>query len=708
MNIPILGGSARHSAWQRIEEDTGRGFVDPDLQLAVTAAERTFLCGLKQTESAGSRMPSVQYHGLCTDTPARSVLRNMHMIVRQSGATTFHLKDSDDWFLHTSAGQEFQHTLPFCQDELEHLRRTWASLSQWSEWRLHTGDLTDVSLARNVLVCNDGQPALPPLFWALVHQLLHQQGLDNDDTSEEEKAVICLWTAIAVRACLKWQCSLCAVYAHSWQPNLSQEALMHPSIAPRHVDTLVFPAGSTKNDSQSVSTLAEDFLHTLLLSNLPAPVSNTIALLPRSTDDYGRRRLRITTLYSKQACGISLGRTSRDACTVPIALRLCHLCWACLPTQLWGQHAAGTWFQLSSFSEFAPRSTNLDSAHDAMTAHQLPFDAQDIHDLTYTFLLFRSRALYVIAQDQVCIPYNSDTDLIPKLLQGLPERARDILTQWLHDSQQWQPALALDATQFSTVLLYIGLCICAILLWHFECLHQPEQFQLLTHTPRSGATKYRLNEQAWGLGAPCLEVSLTSVDTDEGTPSPALSRYALTPGDKSDTQISADRAANTRTNTSQRAPHEFDASVPNWAAGVSAHDDAKAEREARDADYLDWMNRNLKIGTPSDDGEYAWDEQTLPATPDALPVTYVDLVACSQNGPYSSTFTRPMPVPVTPLAPNRQVAGLLQSAATFAPMNPASRCPHSMVQSRAPRQTTSVRDDVKALHGLSPRSHQCH
>ena len=107
-------------------------------------------------------------------------------------ASTFHLKDSDDWFLHTSAGQEFQHTLPFCQDELEHLRRTWASLSQWSEWRLHTGDLTDVSLARNVLVCNDGQPALPPLFWALIHQLLHQQGLDNGDTSEEEKAVICL------------------------------------------------------------------------------------------------------------------------------------------------------------------------------------------------------------------------------------------------------------------------------------------------------------------------------------------------------------------------------------------------------------------------------------------------------------------------------------------------------------------------------------
>ena len=147
------------------------------------------------------------------------------------------------------------------------------------------------------------------------------------------------------------------------------------------------------------------------------------------------------------------------------------------------------------------------------------------------------------------------------------------------------------------------------MLWHFECLHQPERFQLLTHTPRSGATKYRLNERAWGLGAPCLEVSLTSVDTDEGTPSPALSRYALTPGDKSDAQISADRAANTRTNTSQRAPHEFDASVPNWASGVSAHDDAEAEREARDADYLDWINRNLKIGTPSDDREYAWDEQ---------------------------------------------------------------------------------------------------
>ena len=189
--------------------------MDPDLQLALAAAERTFLRGLKQTGYAGPRMPSVQFHGLCTHTPARSVLRNMHMLVRQSGATTFHLKDSDDWFLHTREGQEFLHTLPFCQHELEHLRRTWASLSQWSEWCLLTGEFTDVSLALNVLVCNDGQPALPPLFWALVHQLLHQRGLDNDDTSEEEKAVICLWTAIAVRACLEWQCSLCAVYAHS-------------------------------------------------------------------------------------------------------------------------------------------------------------------------------------------------------------------------------------------------------------------------------------------------------------------------------------------------------------------------------------------------------------------------------------------------------------------------------------------------------------
>jgi len=184
------------------------------------------------------------------------------MLVRQSGATTFHLKDSDDWFLHTSAGQEFQRTLPFCQDELEHLRHTWASLSQWSEWCLHTGNLSDVSLARNVLECNDGQPALPPLFWALVHQLLHQRGLDNDDTSEEKKAVICLGTAIAVCACLEWQCSLCAVYAHSRQPILSQDALMHPSITPRHVDIQVFTAGSTKYDSQSVSTCAEDFLHT--------------------------------------------------------------------------------------------------------------------------------------------------------------------------------------------------------------------------------------------------------------------------------------------------------------------------------------------------------------------------------------------------------------------------------------------------------------
>jgi len=115
-----------------------------------------------------------------------------------------------------------------------------------------------------------------------------------------------------------------------------------------------------------------------------------------------------------------------------------------------------------------------------------------------------------------------------------------MITQWLYDSQQWQPAIALDAIKFSTVLLYIGLGIRAILLWHFECLHEPDRFQLLTHTPKSGATKYRLNEQAWGLSAPCLEVSLPSVDTNEGTPSPALSRYALNPSDKSDAQISAD------------------------------------------------------------------------------------------------------------------------------------------------------------------------
>ena len=107
-----------------------------------------------------------------------------------------------------------------------------------------------------------------------------------------------------------------------------------------------------------------------------------------------------------------------------------------------------------------------------MAAHQLPFDAQEIHDLNYTFLLIRSRALYVIAQEQVCITYNGNTDLIPELLQGLPERAFDMMTQWLYDSQQWQPALALDATQFSTVLLYIGLGIRAILLWYFDCLHE--------------------------------------------------------------------------------------------------------------------------------------------------------------------------------------------------------------------------------------------
>jgi len=96
------------------------------------------------------------------------------------------------------------------------------------------------------------------------------------------------------------------------------------------------------------------------------------------------------------------------------------------------------------------------------------------------------------------------------------------------------------------------------------------------------------------------------------------------------------------------------------------------------------MNRNLKIGTPSDDGEYACDGLPLPATPDALPVTYVDVVAYAQYGTYTSTFTRPMPVPVTHLVPNREVAGLLQSAATFAPGNPASQRPHSAASSRAP------------------------
>jgi len=232
---------------------------------------------------------------------------------------------------------------------------------------------------------------------------------------------------MAVRTCLEWQCSLCAVYAHSRQPQPSQEALVHLSVTPRHVDTPVFPAGSSNYDSQNASTLAEDFLHMLPLSNLPAPVSDTIALMPRSTDDNGRRRLRIATLHGAEACGVSLGRTSRDACTIPVALRLRRLCWACLLLQLWGLHAAGAWFHLSNFSESSPHSTNLDSAHDAMATHQLPFDAQEIHDLTYTFLLIRSRALYVIAQDQVCMSYNGDIDLIPVLLQGLPERACDRL-----------------------------------------------------------------------------------------------------------------------------------------------------------------------------------------------------------------------------------------------------------------------------------------
>jgi len=48
----------------------------------------------------------------------------MHTLVRQAGAATFHLKDSDACLLRTGAGQEFQRTLPFREDELEHLRRT--------------------------------------------------------------------------------------------------------------------------------------------------------------------------------------------------------------------------------------------------------------------------------------------------------------------------------------------------------------------------------------------------------------------------------------------------------------------------------------------------------------------------------------------------------------------------------------------------------
>ena len=137
---------------------------------------------------------------------------------------------------------------------------------------------------------------------------------------------------MAVRTCLEWQCSLCAVYAHSRQPQPSQEALVHLSVTPRHVDTPVFPAGSSNYDSQNASTLAEDFLHMLPLSNLPAPVSDTIALMPRSTDDNGRRRLQIATLHGAEACGVSLGRTSRHACTIRVAIRLRRLCWLAAAT----------------------------------------------------------------------------------------------------------------------------------------------------------------------------------------------------------------------------------------------------------------------------------------------------------------------------------------------------------------------------------------
>jgi len=167
-------------------------------------------------------------------------------------------------------------------------------------------------------------------------------------------------------------------------------------------------------------------------------------------------------------------------------------------------------------------------------------------------------------------------------------------------------------------------------------------------------------------------VSLASLDTNEDTLIPALSRCSLNPTGTRDAQIKADHAADTRTNTLQRAPPEFDASDPKWEAGVSTRAETEAERKARDADYLDWVNRNFKVGTPSDNSEYAWDKLTLPATQDAIPLKYVDVVACSQYGPYSSTSTRPMPVSMIHSAPNQQVAGLLQSAATFAPVNPAS------------------------------------
>ena len=53
-----------------------------------------------------------------------------------------------------------------------------------------------------------------------------------------------------------------------------------------------------------------------------------------------------------------------------------------------------------------------------------------------------------------------------------------------------------------------------------------------------------------------------TADEDEGTPTPVLSGNAVTPGDSSDAQISSDRAADTTTDTSQCAPHEFDASAP--------------------------------------------------------------------------------------------------------------------------------------------------
>ena len=53
------------------------------------------------------------------------------------------------------------------------------------------------------------------------------------------------------------------------------------------------------------------------------------------------------------------------------------------------------------------------NAHNAAVGmRHLPFDTKKIHKFTYAFLFVRRRDLYVIAQNQVCMPYNGDKGML--------------------------------------------------------------------------------------------------------------------------------------------------------------------------------------------------------------------------------------------------------------------------------------------------------